>query len=192
MVFISFIYYAYFKAIANSTDLPIMLYNNPVDYKTLITLDAFEDLTQCSNIMAVKESTRDVTNLIRMRNRFGDRYKILCGVDTLTYEELAAGADGLVAGLVCAFPDETVAIYNLMKAGRYVEALEIYQWFMPLLELDIQPKLVQYIKLAEQQVGLGSEHVRAPRLPLVGEEREQVLSIIDRGIATRPDVSKFI
>lgn len=182
----------YFKAIANSTDLPIMLYNNPVDYKTLITLDAFEDLTQCSNIMAVKESTRDVTNLIRMRNRFGDRYKILCGVDTLTYEELAAGADGLVAGLVCAFPDETVAIYNLMKAGRYAEALEIYQWFMPLLELDIQPKLVQYIKLAEQQVGLGSEHVRAPRLPLVGEEREQVLGVIDRGIATRPDVSKFI
>ena len=182
----------YFKAIANSTDLPIMLYNNPVDYKTLITLDAFEDLTQCSNIMAVKESTRDVTNLIRMRNRFGDRYKILCGVDTLTYEELAAGADGLVAGLVCAFPDETVAIYNLMKAGRYAEALEIYQWFMPLLELDIQPKLVQYIKLAEQQVGLGSEQVRAPRLPLVGEEREQVLGVIDRGIATRPDVSKFI
>ncbi len=158
----------------------------------MLDVDAFEDLTQCSNIMAVKESTRDVTNLIRMRNRFGDRYKILCGVDTLTYEELAAGADGLVAGLVCAFPDETVAIYNLMKAGRYAEALEIYQWFMPLLELDIQPKLVQYIKLAEQQVGLGSEHVRAPRLPLVGEEREQVLGVIDRGIATRPDVSKFI
>ncbi|WP_346238452.1 dihydrodipicolinate synthase family protein [Niabella insulamsoli] len=178
----------YFRTVADSTDLPIMIYNNPVDYKTLVTLDAFEELTGCANITAVKESTRDVSNVTRMRNRFGNRYRIFCGVDTLTFEELAAGADGLVAGLVCAFPAETVALYKLIKAGRLKEALELYRWFLPLLELDIHVKLVQYIKLAEQQTGIGSEQVRAPRLPLIGEERKRILNIINTGIATRPDL----
>lgn len=182
----------YFKTVADSTDLPIMIYNNPVDYKTLVTLDAFEDLTACANITAVKESTRDVSNVTRMKNKFGDRYAVLCGVDTLTLEELVAGADGLVAGLVCAFPAETVALYKLIKAGRLAEAIEIYRWFLPLLELDIHVKLVQYIKLAEQQTGIGSEQVRAPRLSLIGEERERVLAIINKGIATRPDVTSII
>ncbi|MEO7045898.1 MAG: dihydrodipicolinate synthase family protein [Ferruginibacter sp.] len=176
----------YFKAIANSTDLPIMIYNNPVDYKTEVTLDMFEELIECKNIQAVKESTRDVTNVTRMVNRFGDRIKILCGVDTLAYEELCLGAVGWVAGLVCAFPKETVAIYNLVKEGKLAEALKIYRWFMPLLELDIHPKLVQYIKLAETQAGIGSEYVRAPRLILEGKERENILKIIDDGIAARP------
>lgn len=176
----------YFTTVANSTDLPLMLYNNPIDYKIEITLDMFDELVQVKNIEAVKESTRDVTNVTRMINRFGDRYKILCGVDTITFEELAAGADGLVAGLVCAFPAETVAIYKLVKAERYAEALAIYRWFMPLLELDIQPKLVQYIKLAESKVGIGSEYVRAPRLSLIGKERETVLATIDAALATRP------
>lgn len=176
----------YFTTIANSTDLPIMIYNNPVDYKTEVTLDMFDELRACKNITAVKESTRDVSNVTRMRNRFGDRYKILCGVDTIAMEELCLGADGWVAGLVCAFPKETVTIYNLVKAGRIEEATKIYRWFMPLLELDIHPKLVQYIKLAETQVGIGSETVRAPRLALVGKEREEVLKIINDGIATRP------
>ena len=121
-----------------------------------------------------------------MRNLFGDRIKILCGVDTLAMEELVMGADGWVAGLVCAFPKETVAIYHLVKEGKIAEAMKIYRWFMPLLELDIHPKLVQYIKLAEAEVGLGSEHVRAPRLTLEGAEREQVLKIIRDGIANRP------
>ena len=176
----------YFKTIADWTDLPIMLYNNPVDYKTEITLDMFDDLQGCNNITAVKESTRDVTNVTRMKNRFGDRYKILCGVDTLAMEELCLGADGWVAGLVCAFPAETVAIYKLIKAGKIAEATKIYRWFMPLLELDIHPKLVQYIKLAETQAGIGSEVVRPPRLILEGEERERVLKIINDGIAARP------
>jgi len=176
----------YFKSIANATDLPIMLYNNPIDYKIEITLDMFDELQPCKNITAVKESTRDVTNVTRMRNRFGDRYKILCGVDTIAMEELLLGADGWVAGLVNAFPKETVAIYKLLKAGKIDEAAKIYRWFMPLLELDIHPKLVQYIKLAEKQTGLGSEEVRPPRLMLEGKERERILKIIDDGIKTRP------
>lgn len=176
----------YFKTIANSTDLPIMIYNNPVDYKIEVTLDMFDELLVCKNITAIKESTRDVSNVTRLKNRFGDRYKILCGVDTIAMEELCLGADGWVAGLVCAFPAETVAIFNMIKAGKIAEATKIYRWFMPLLELDIHPKLVQYIKLAEAQVGIGSEFVRAPRLVLEGEERERVLKVINDGIKTRP------
>jgi 1-pyrroline-4-hydroxy-2-carboxylate deaminase len=178
----------FFKTIADATDLPIMLYNNPVDYKIEITLDMFDELQGCKNITAVKESTRDVSNVTRMRNSFGDRYQILCGVDTIAMEELLLGADGWVAGLVCAFPKETVAIYKLVKAGKIEEATKIYRWFMPLLELDIHPKLVQYIKLAAAQTGLGSEYVRAPRLVLEGEERERILKIITDGIALRPKI----
>lgn len=180
----------YFKTIADSTDLPVMIYNNPVDYKIEVTLDMFGELSSCKNITAVKDSTRDITNITRMRNRFGERYRILCGVDTLSFEALCAGADGLVAGLVCAFPVETVALYQLVKAGKLEEALKIYRWFMPLLELDIHPKLVQYIKLAEAQTGLGSEHVRAPRLVLGGEERRRILKVINDGISTRPSISQ--
>ena len=182
----------YFRTVAAATPLPIMIYNNPVDYKIEVTLDMFEDLTASPNIQAVKESTRDVSNVTRMINRFGDRFKILCGVDTITLEELQMGADGVVAGLVCAFPRETVAIYRLAKAGRLAEALPIYRWFLPLLELDIHPKLVQYIKLAEAQVGLGSEYVRAPRLALIGEERERILNIINSGIKTRPTLPNYL
>jgi dihydrodipicolinate synthase/N-acetylneuraminate lyase len=178
----------YFATIANSTSLPIMIYNNPIDYKVEVTLDMFEDLTAYSNIQAVKESTRDVSNVTRMINRFGNRYRILCGVDTIAVEELMLGADGWVAGLVCAFPRETIATYRLAKAGRVQEARELIRWFLPLLELDIHPKLVQYIKLAESATGIGSEHVRAPRLKLVGEERERVMAVIQHGIATRPIV----
>lgn len=179
----------YFKTVADSTDLPVMIYNNPVDYKIEVTLDMFDELQSCKNINAIKESTRDVINVTRLKNRFGDRYKILCGVDPLAMEELVLGADGWVAGLVCAFPKETVTIFNLVKAGKIAEATKIYRWFMPLLELDIHPKLVQYIKLAEAQAGIGSEYVRAPRLTLVGKEREEVLKVINDGIATRPDLS---
>ena len=178
----------YFKTVADATELPIMIYNNPVDYKIEVTLDMFAELIECKNIQAVKESTRDVSNVTRMKNRFGDRIKILCGVDTIAMEELCLGADGWVAGLVCAFPAETVAIYKLVKVGKIEEAAKIYRWFMPLLELDIHPKLVQYIKLAETQAGIGSENVRAPRLALIGKEREAVLKIINDGIAARPNI----
>jgi 4-hydroxy-tetrahydrodipicolinate synthase len=182
----------FLKTVANSTDLPIMLYNNPVDYKIEITLDMFEELAECQNIGAVKESTRDVSNVTRMFNRFGNRYKILCGVDPLAMEELVMGADGWVAGLVDAFPRETVAIYRLVKAGQLEEAAAIYRWFMPLLDLDIHPKLVQYIKLAATQAGIGSEYVRAPRLRLIGEERERVLEVINEGIRTRPTLPDYM
>ncbi len=176
----------YFKDVANSTSLSIMIYNNPVDYKIEVTLDMFAELVENKNIQAVKESTRDVSNVTRMINRFGARFKILCGVDTIAMEELMLGAHGWVAGLVCAFPKETVAVYRLTKANKIAEALEIYRWFLPLLELDIHPKLVQYIKLAEQETGIGSENVRKPRLTLVGEERERILKIIREGISNRP------
>ncbi len=176
----------FFKAVADATPLPIMIYNNPVDYKIEVTLDMFGELAEKKNITAVKESTRDVSNVSRMITRFGTRYKILCGVDPLAMEELLMGADGWVAGLVCAFPKETVAIYQLTKARKIDEAAKIYRWFLPLLELDIHPKLVQYIKLAAQEAGIGSELVRAPRLPLIGAERERVLNVIREGIRTRP------
>ena len=178
----------FFKTVANSTSLPIMIYNNPVDYKINVTLDMFQELTECKNINAIKESTREVMNVTKLKNRFGNRFAILCGVDPLTVEELALGADGLVAGLVDAFPKETVVLYNLVKAGKMDEAISIYRWFMPLLELDIHPKLVQYIKLAATEMGIGSEYVRAPRLPLIGEERAAVLKIIKDGIATKPSL----
>ena len=176
----------YFAEIAKSVDLPIMIYNNPVDYAINVTLDMFGELAQYKNIEAVKESSRDVTNITRMKNRFGDRYKILTGVDPLAMESLCLGADGWLAGLVCAFPKETVAIYRLVKANRYDEALTIYRWFLPLLELDIHPKLVQYIKLAEACTGLGTEEVRAPRLKITGAERERVLNTINSALAVRP------
>ncbi len=182
----------YFKSIAANTSLPIMIYNNPYDYKIEVTLDMFEELESISSIQAVKESTRDVTNVTRMKNKFGDRFKVLCGVDTLALEELALGADGWVGGLVDAFPAETVAIYRLMKAGDYKQALKIYRWFLPALELDIHAKLVQYIKLAATHTGLSSEYVRAPRLVLKGEERKRVLAIITETIKTRPALPDYL
>jgi len=182
----------FFRAIAGSTELPIMIYNNPVDYKTEITPDMFEELMEMPNIQAVKESTRDVSNVTRLINRFGDRLSVLCGVDTIALEEMMLGANGWVAGLVCAFPAETVAIYRLVKAGRLPEAVSIYRWFMPLLELDLHSKLVQYIKLAESRAGIGSEYVRGPRLRLIGDERSRIIKLIDEAIATRPVLPDYL
>ena len=182
----------FFTTVARNTDLPIMIYNNPIDYKIMVTLDMFEELVRYDNIEAVKESTRDTTNVTRMINRFGDRFKILCGVDTLAVESLLMGADGWVAGLVDAFPQETVAIYRLIKAGRHQEAVQIFRWFLPLLELDIHPKLVQNIKLAEVATGIGTENVRAPRLKLAGEERQRVQDIIDKALAVRPTLPDYL
>ena len=181
----------YFKSLANSTSLPIMIYNNPVDYVIEVTLDMFNELLKCKNIKAVKESTRDISNITRLKNSFGSRLKIMTGVDTIALESLLMGADGWIAGLVCAFPQETVAIYKLQKIGKIKEAIEIYRWFLPLLELDINPKLVQNIKLAESILKIGSEYVRLPRKPLSGTERENVLNIINVGIKNRPDLSNY-
>ena len=179
---------AFFEAVALSTPLPIMIYNNPVDYKIEVTLDMFGVLSKHENIQAVKESTRDISNVTRMINRFGDRFKILTGVDPLAMESLVMGAHGWVAGLVDAFPKETVAIFRLVKQNRIPEALTIYRWFLPVLELDIHPKLVQYIKLAETATGIGTETVRAPRLAIKGEERERVLKVINDALANRPQL----
>ncbi len=183
---------AHFKTVAMNTSLPIMIYNNPVDYKIEVTMDMFEELLKQNNIQAVKESTRDISNITRIRNRFGDDLKIMCGVDTLAFESLVSGADGWVAGLVDAFPAETVAIYRLVKAGRLDEARAINRWFMPILELDINPQLVQNIKLAETFTGIGSENVRSPRRPLEGMERDRVIKILERGMASRPTLPNYL
>lgn len=176
----------YFKAVATATDLPILIYNNPVDYGIYVTLEMFDELIEYPAIQAVKESTRDLANVTRMINRFGKRIKILGGVDTICLETLMLGADGLVAGLVDAFPNETMAMYNYAKTGEYDKAVAIYRWFMPLLELDIHPKLIQYIKLAATAEGISNPYVRAPRLELQGEEAQKVNKIIEEGRTNRP------
>ena len=176
----------YFSTIANATKLPIMIYNNPIDYKIEVTLEMFAALESYKNITAVKESTRDITNITRMINRFGDRFQILCGVDTIAMEALLMGANGWVAGLVDAFPRETVAIYSYCKQGELEKARSIFSWFLPLLELDISPQLVKNIKLCELATGMGTGHVRPPRLPLKGAELERVRSIIKTALDNRP------
>jgi 1-pyrroline-4-hydroxy-2-carboxylate deaminase len=178
----------YFQSIAKHSDLPIMIYNNPVDYGIEVTIPMFEELLQCETIQAVKESTRVTSNITKLRNAFGQRLAILTGVDTIAFESLMLGADGWVAGLVDAFPKETVAIYELVKKGEYAKAKSINDWFMPLLELDVNSKLVQNIKLAAQATGLGTEFVRLPRLPLEGVERQQVEEIINFALKKRPQV----
>ena len=181
----------YFSAIATSSGLPILVYNNPVDYKIEVTPRMFDSLLKHDTIQAVKESTRDLANVTRLINAFGDRLKILTGVDTIATEALIMGAHGWVAGLVNAFPAETVAIYQLIKQGRIEEARQIHRWFLPILELDIHPQLVQNIKLAEHMTGLGTEHVRLPRKPLTGTERARVIRIVEEGLATRPTLPQI-
>lgn len=176
----------YLHKVADATDLPVMAYNNPLAYGNFISIPMFEDLAQNTHFEAMKESTGDIRYLTEVINTFGDRYKILSGVDNLAMESLIMGAVGWVAGLVDAFPRETVVIYELVKQGRIQEAREIYRWFFPLLGLDIGNKFVQKIKLAEVAVGMGSEWVREPRLPLIGEERAEVMAIIEKSLATRP------
>jgi 4-hydroxy-tetrahydrodipicolinate synthase len=178
----------HFRAVAAATDLPIMVYNNPVAYSVDISPEMFADLADERNLVAIKESSENVRRITDLKNLCGDRYALFCGVDDLVLESLLLGATGWVSGLVNAFPAENRLLWDLATAGRWAEALEVYRWYTPLLHLDTHVKLVQYIKLAVQECGLGSEMVRAPRLPLAGEERERILAIIRRGIATRPKV----
>jgi len=177
------------RTVANAAALPTMVYNNPVSYRVDLRPEHFAELADCPWLVAIKESTDNVRRITDLRKALGTRYQLFIGVDDLSFEGLALGCDGLLAGLCDAFPAETVAIYKLMQAKRYDEALKIYQWFTPLLHLDVHAKLVQNIKLAEAMVGVGNENVRRPRLPLVGAEREQVAAIIQQGIDTRPDLS---
>jgi len=177
------------RTVANAAALPTMVYNNPVSYRVDLRPEHFAELADCPWLVAIKESTDNIRRITDLRNTLGTHYQLFIGVDDLSFEGLAIGCDGLLAGLCDAFPAETVAIYKLMQAKRYDEALKIYQWFTPLLHLDVHAKLVQNIKLAEAMVGVGNENVRRPRLPLVGAEREQVATIIQHGINTRPYLS---
>ena len=179
---------AHFETLAAASDLPIMIYNNPVSYKVDLSPEAFLKLAKSETIVAVKESSHDSRRITDMFNVCGDRYVLFCGVDDLVLENLLFGAAGWVAGLVNAFPREAVALYRLAKEGRVEEAVALYRWFMPLLHLDVDKKLVQFIKLANQIAGEGAEWVRRPRLPLVGDERERIAAIVETAIAGRPSV----
>ena len=173
-------------AVISATDLPCIIYNNPVAYRVDLKPEHMLELADCEWIAAIKESTGDIRRITDLRNTVGDRYQIFCGVDDLAYEALALGCDGLVAGVGCAFPRETVALYDLMKAGKFAEALALYQWMTPMLHLDVSNKLVQNLKLIDALVGVGTEHVRLPRMPLVGAEREFVTAVVEKALAHRP------
>jgi 4-hydroxy-tetrahydrodipicolinate synthase len=177
----------HFRTVARATDLPIMIYNNPVSYAVDVTPPMFAELTDEARFVAIKESSENVRRITDLRNVCGDRYLLFAGVDDLALESAMLGADGWVSGLVNAFPAENRLLWDLATAGRYDEALKVYRWYTPLLHLDTHPKLVQYIKLANAECGLGSETTRAPRLPIVGQEREEVLAIIRQAIETRPN-----
>ena len=179
----------HYRSVAKATKLPIMVYNNPIAYGVDVTPDMFGELADVKNIVAIKESSDNVRRITDIVNRCADRYVLFCGVDDLILESLMLGCVGWVAGLVNAFPDETLRVYELAAAKKYSEALALYRWFMPVLHLDVSVKLVQYIKLAQAMTGLGSETVRAPRLPLEGAEREMVMSAVRRAIDTRPKLA---
>ena len=174
------------RAMANAAQKPIMVYNNPVAYRVDLKPEHFVELADNPHIAAIKESTGDIRRITDLRNTVGDRYQLFCGVDDLAYEALALGADGLLAGVGCTFPRETVALYDLMKAKKFDEALKLYQWMTPMLHLDVSNKLVQNLKLIDVLAGTGSEHMRLPRMPVVGEEREFITRIVNKALATRP------
>ncbi len=176
----------FLREVARAAEKPIMIYNNPVAYGVDVTPQMFAELADEPKFTAVKESSDDARRITDIINLVGDRYSIFCGVDNIALEALVLGGDGWLAGLVTAFPKETVAIYNLVKAGRIPEAVQIYRWFKPVLDLDVSAKLVQNIKLAESMAGVGNENVRAPRLPLAGRERERVMATIQKALDTRP------
>jgi 4-hydroxy-tetrahydrodipicolinate synthase len=179
---------AYLNDVAAATHLPIMLYNNPIAYGTDLVPDDIARLADNPKFSAVKESAADTRRIPEIRRRVGDRMAIFCGVDDLAFESLAMGADGWVAGLVVAFPRETVRIWELVQEGRWTEARAIYEWFLPLLHLDIGPKFVQQIKLVEALMGVGSAKVRAPRLQLSESEASRVEKILSDALAKRPDL----
>ncbi len=179
----------HFRTVARASGLPIMIYNNPISYSVDLSPEAFVELQDEPTIVAIKESSDNVRRITDIINLVGDRYILFSGVDDLVLESILLGAKGWVSGLVNAFPDENRALWDLATSGQWEAARALYRWYTPLLHLDTKIKLVQYIKLAMAEVGLGSEVVRAPRLPLVGAEREEVLAIIRGALATRPALS---
>ena len=178
---------AHFSAVISATRLPCMLYNNPPAYGTDVMPEQLADLAaKHANLVAVKESSEDVRRVTAIRGRLGDRVAIFVGVDDLILEGVAAGAVGWVAGLVNALPVESVRLFDLAAAGRMKDARALYDWFLPLLRLDVVPKFVQLIKLVQQETGTGSERVRPPRLPIEGRERDETLALIRERLAARP------
>ena len=180
----------HFRTVARATDLPIMIYNNPLSYANDITPELFAELADETKFVALKESSGDVRRITDLHNTVGDRYALFTGVDNLALEASILGIDGWVAGSGIAFPYENQYFWELTRQGEWEKAREIYRWFTPLLHLDVSTKFVQYIKLAVQECGLGKEYVRAPRLTLTGEERKRVLKIIHDGIKSRPKLPK--
>ncbi|WP_078084789.1 dihydrodipicolinate synthase family protein [Microbulbifer mangrovi] len=176
------------RGVAAATDLPVMVYNNPACYGVDVSAEAVADLAQVPNIVAVKEASDDPRRLTDIANLVSDDFVLFCGVDDLALESIALGAHGWISGLVNAFPQENRLMWDLATSGNFEEARKVYRWYTPLLHLDTKPKLVQYIKLAVQECGYGSELCRNPRLNLVGEEREEVLNIIRTAIANRPNI----
>lgn len=181
---------AHFRTVAKATGLPIMIYNNPISYGNDITPEMFAQLAEVKNFVALKESSGNTRRITDLHNTVEGRYAIFTGVDDLALESGVLGIDGWVAGTGIAFPAENQYLWELMQAGEWKKAVEIYRWFAPLLHLDTHVKFVQYIKLAVQECGLGAEWTRAPRLPLTGAERKAVLKVIHDGIAQRPKVPK--
>ncbi len=182
----------HFRTVAKASSRPIMIYNNPVAYAVDVTPEMFAELADEPKFVAIKESSDNVRRITDIYNTVGNRYQIFTGVDNLALESLLIGAVGWVAGLVCAFPRETVVIYELALAGRLEEARALYRWFKPLLDLDVSTKLVQNIKLAEVMTGLGTERVRPPRLSLIGEERDHVIKVIEDALAVRPELPELV
>ncbi|MGO9010981.1 MAG: dihydrodipicolinate synthase family protein [Bryobacteraceae bacterium] len=176
----------HFRSVARVTGLPILAYNNPVSYGVDITPEMFAELAGEPNLVAIKESSENVRRITDLVNLLGGRYILFGGVDDLILESILLGAQGWISGLVNAFPQESRLLWDLASRGEWEKARAVYRWYTPLLHLDTKIKLVQYIKLAMQEMGLGSETVRAPRLPVVGQEREEILAIVRRAIATRP------
>ena len=174
------------RTMAAAAQKPMMIYNNPVAYRVDLKPEHMLELADCEWLVAIKESSDNIRRITDLRNTVGERYQLFLGVDDLAYEGLALGADGLLAGVGCTFPRETVALYDLMVAGRFAEALKLYQWMTPMLHLDVSTKLVQNLKLIDVVAGMGSEHMRRPRLPLIGAEREFVETIVKTALATRP------
>jgi len=183
---------AHFRTMAKATGLPIMIYNNPISYANDITPEMFAELAEIKNFVSLKESSGNTRRITDLRIALGDRYAIFTGVDDLVLECAILGIDGWVAGSGIAFPKENQCFWDLTRAGRWDEARELYRWFTPLLHLDTDTKFVQSIKLAVQECGLGSEWVRAPRLPLVGEERRRILKVIHDAMANRPVLGKHV
>ena len=176
----------HFKTVALATALPIMCYNNPPVYKVDITPEMFEDLAEIENIVCIKEAAGDTRRITDLFNKFKDRYIIFSGLDDVALESILLGCTGWISGLVDAFPRENGLMWDAATSGNWDKALEIYRWYMPMLHFDSHPKLVQYVKLASAEMGYGTEIVRPPRLPLIGEQREEALKIIRESAATRP------